>query len=161
MKNIRNLFLQFFRPSIYMVLEPRARIGKISDSVKAVFWSARGLGEVCFEAPTSREHEIAPPTANESPCKFRWLVNKRMLLTSRHKLSDHILMRRTCGRVDLSLVTELLHLCGQPPTINPSHLPHMSKPYNIVFQTLLVPAAYLFRIFCLFSLNSSWSRGVL
>ena len=142
-------------------------MGKYQTMLKLFFSVQEGCERCVFETPISREREISPSARggssviDESLCKFWWPKNTLVLLTHRRKLSNQILMRRVCGRVDLPLVIELLHLGRWPPIINPSHLPRLSKPCNNVFQTLLVLATYLSRFLCLLSLTSSWSRGVL
>ena len=55
-----------------------------------------------------------------------------------------------------------LHLrCCRPPTRSSIYLYLTFEPYNSVFQTLLCPEAYLFRVFFRSSLISLRFRGVL
>ena len=51
--------------------------------------------------------------------------------------------------------------CSLPPTRSFVYLYLAFEPYNSFFQTLLCPTAYLSRVFCLSSLISLRSRGVL
>ena len=90
----------------------------------------------------------------------RNLVARKVALEEYVWIFSHTLSPMSWS-VDLPMVPRLFHLSWWLSIVNPSHLPSLSKPYNSVFQTLIVPTTYFSRFFCLFSLASLRSRGVL